>query len=61
MELPRRQFSTEFKLAAIRRLEQGVSVAEVARALEVNPTCENGGAKMDHRAAFRSRLRAAEN
>jgi transposase len=27
----------EFKLAAVRRLEQGVSRAEVARALEVNP------------------------
>ena len=37
MRLSRRQFSQEFKLAAIRRLEQGVSIAEVARALEVNP------------------------
>jgi transposase len=27
----------EFKLAAVRRLEQGVSIAEVARGLEVNP------------------------
>ena len=27
----------EFKLAAVRRLEQGVSIAEAARALEVNP------------------------
>jgi transposase-like protein len=32
-----RQFTQEFKLAAIRRLEQGVSIAEVARGLEVNP------------------------
>jgi transposase len=37
MGLSRRQFAKEFKLAAVRRLEQGVSVAEVARALEVNP------------------------
>lgn len=34
----RRQFSKEFKLAAVRRLEQGVSIAEAARALEVNPS-----------------------
>jgi transposase-like protein len=27
----------EFKLAAVRRLEQGVSIGEAARALEVNP------------------------
>jgi transposase-like protein len=33
--LSRRQFTKEFKLAAVRRLEQGVSIAEVARALEV--------------------------
>jgi transposase len=32
-----RQFTQEFKLAAVRRLEQGVSIAEVARGLEVNP------------------------
>lgn len=31
-----RRFSQEFKLAAIRRLEEGVSLAEVARGLEVN-------------------------
>jgi transposase len=37
MGLSRRRFTREFKLAAIRRLEQGISVAEVARALEVNP------------------------
>src|SRR5579885_693044 len=33
----RRKFTKEFKLAAVRRLEQGTSMAEVARALEVNP------------------------
>ena len=38
MGLSRRLFNKEFKLAAVRRLEQGVSIAEVARALEVNPT-----------------------
>src|ERR1700745_3503989 len=37
MGLSRRKFMKEFKLAAVRRLEQGVSVAEVARAMEVNP------------------------
>src|SRR4051794_11685639 len=31
----RRQFTKEFKLAAVRRLEQGTSMAEVARGLEV--------------------------
>ena len=33
----RRQFTQEFKLAAVRRLEQGVPMAEVARGLEVSP------------------------
>src|ERR1700681_4687458 len=33
----RRQFTKEFKLAAVRRVEQGVSIGEAARALEVNP------------------------
>jgi transposase-like protein len=37
MGLSRRQFTKEFKLAAVRRLEQGISIAEAARALEVNP------------------------
>ena len=37
MGLPRRLFTKEFKLAAVRRLEQGVSIGEVARGLEVNP------------------------
>ncbi|MFN7173067.1 MAG: transposase [Fimbriimonadaceae bacterium] len=37
MGLARRQFSKDFKTAAIQRLEQGVSIGEVARALEVNP------------------------
>src|SRR4029078_1611572 len=37
MGLSRRQFTKEFKLAAVRRLEQGVSITEVAWALEVNP------------------------
>jgi len=34
----RRKFTKEFKLTAIRRLQSGQSAAEVARALEVNPT-----------------------
>lgn len=37
MGLSRRQFTKEFKLAAVRRWEQGVSIAEVARGVEVNP------------------------
>ena len=37
MGLSRRLFTKEFKLAAVRRLEQGVSISEAARALEVNP------------------------
>ena len=37
MGLSRRQFTKEFKLAAVRRLEQGVSMGEAARALEVSP------------------------
>jgi transposase-like protein len=37
MGLSRRNFTREFKLAAVRRLEAGVSMAEVARGLEVSP------------------------
>jgi transposase len=37
MGLSRRQFTKEFKLAAVRRLEQGISMAEAARGLEVSP------------------------
>ena len=37
MGLSRRAFTREFKLAALQRLEMGASVAEVARAFEVNP------------------------
>lgn len=37
MGLSRRKFSKEFKQAAVRRLELGASLAEVARACEVNP------------------------
>jgi transposase-like protein len=37
MGLSRRTFTREFKLAAVRRLEAGVSLAEVARDLEVSP------------------------
>jgi transposase-like protein len=36
MGLSRRRFTREFKLAAIRRLEQGISIAEVTRSLEVS-------------------------
>jgi len=37
MGLTRRTFTKEMKLAAIQRLEAGSTVAEVARAFEVNP------------------------
>ena len=37
MGLSRRQFTKEFKLPAVRRLEQGVSIGEAARAL---PACQ---------------------
>lgn len=37
MSLSRRTFTKEFKEAAIRRLDLGASIAEVARACEVNP------------------------
>lgn len=37
MGLSRRKFTKEIKLAAVRRLDAGASIAEVARAFEVNP------------------------
>ena len=37
MGLSRRTFTREIKLAAIQRLETGSTIAEVARAFEVNP------------------------
>lgn len=36
MGLSRRRFTKEFKLAAVRRLNTGASLAEVARSFEVN-------------------------
>ncbi len=37
MGLSRRQFTREFKLAALERLQRGASVVEVARAFEISP------------------------
>ena len=37
MGMSRRKFTKEFREEAVRRLELGASVAEVARACEVNP------------------------
>ena len=37
MGVSRRTFTREMKIAAVRRLENGSSAAEVARAFEVNP------------------------
>jgi transposase len=38
MGLSRRRFTREFKITAVRRLQQGESVAVLARTLEVNPS-----------------------
>ena len=38
MGLSRRRFTRESKIAAVRRLQQGGSVAVLARSLEVNPS-----------------------
>ena len=60
MGLSRRQFTKEFKLAAVRRLEEGVSLREVARALEVNPMCCTvGGVSFDRGQVRLSRQRTA--
>ena len=45
MGLSRRQFSREFKLAALQRLERGSSVGEVARAFEIIRACSIAGGK----------------
>jgi transposase len=37
MSVSRRKFTKEVKLAALQRLDAGASIAEVARAFEVNP------------------------
>ena len=44
-QTPAGKFTKEFKLAAVRRLEQGVSMAEAARALEVEPNVLIAGAR----------------
>jgi len=59
MGLPRRQFTKEFKLAAVRRLETGASLAEVTRGLEVNPTCCNAGGANSRRRPQRVSLERA--
>ncbi len=38
MGLSRRKFTKEFKIAALRQLDGGVSIAAVARSCEVNPS-----------------------
>ena len=37
MSLSRRRFTREFKLAAVERLEQGASAAQLSRAYEIHP------------------------
>ena len=56
MGMSRRKFTKEFREETVRRLELGASVAEVARACEVNPNVlyrwrrelRNYGAKAVH-------------
>jgi transposase len=43
MGMSRRNFTREFKQAAVRRLELGASITEVARACEVNPNLLHRG------------------
>jgi transposase-like protein len=43
MGLSRRTFTKEFKLAAVRRLEQGVSIPEVGAGWKSTPTCCTAG------------------
>ncbi len=38
MGLSRRKFTKEFKIAALRQLDAGVSISAVARSCEVNPS-----------------------
>ena len=38
MGLSRRKFTKEFKVAALRQIEAGTSLAAVARSCEINPT-----------------------
>ena len=38
MGLSRRKFTKEFKIAALRQLDVGVSIAAVARSCEINPS-----------------------
>ena len=38
MGLSRRKFTKEFKIAALRRLDAGVSIAATARSCEINPS-----------------------
>ena len=37
MGLSRRKFTKEYKVAALRQLDAGVSIAAVARSCEINP------------------------
>jgi len=43
MGLSRRRFTKEFKLNAVRRLELGARLTEVARAFEVSPSVLHAG------------------
>jgi transposase len=38
MGLSRRKFTKEFKIAALRQLDSGISIAAVARSCEINPS-----------------------
>ena len=56
MSLSRRRFTQEFKLAAVERLDQGASAAEVSRAFEVNPNLSRPAARRPTRPAGRDCL-----
>ncbi len=47
MGLSRRIFTKEFKLAAVRRLEQGFTIGEAARVVLLSSNCVNGLGKTD--------------
>jgi hypothetical protein len=59
MSLSRRSFTKEFKEAAVRRLELGASIAEVARACEVLAAVSEGATVAGPRGPQRRWLMAA--
>src|SRR5512140_1578829 len=50
MGLSKRKFTRDFKLTAVRQVEQGMGVAQVARALEIEPRILHRWRREFHRA-----------